>query len=207
MTNAARAVASRYARVAAGYRDHWAPVLRHLAAPVVDELLARRPRAVVDLGCGTGAIAAIFAEAGAHVTGVDATPEMLAHVDASPVGRATGVDATPAASAGIDRIAAGELPFAKPERPRGIERNIVITQWDWGSPTAYLHDAISADPRNPRVNANGKIYGSPEDSSDFVPILDPTTNVAAPRSVGCRPSTTTAGTSTCAPRTPSRSCA
>ena len=78
-----------------------------------------------------------------------------------------------------DRIAAGELPFAKPERPRGIERNVVITQWDWGRPTAYLHDAISTDPRNPRVNANGKIYGSPEDSSDFVPILDPKTNVAS----------------------------
>jgi hypothetical protein len=78
-----------------------------------------------------------------------------------------------------DRIAAGELPFAKPERPRGIERNIVITQWDWGSPTAYLHDEISTDRRNPRVNANGKIYGSPEDSSDFVPILDPKTNAAS----------------------------
>jgi hypothetical protein len=78
-----------------------------------------------------------------------------------------------------DRIAAGELPFAKPERPRGIERNVVITQWDWGRPTAYLHDAISTDPRNPRVNANGKIYGSPEDSSDFVPILDPKTNTAS----------------------------
>jgi hypothetical protein len=78
-----------------------------------------------------------------------------------------------------DRIAAGELPFAKPERPRGLERNVVITQWDWGRPTAYLHDAISTDPRNPRVNANGKIYGSPEDSSDFVPILDPKMNVAS----------------------------
>ena len=78
-----------------------------------------------------------------------------------------------------DRIAAGELPFAKPDRPRGLERNVVVTQWDWGSQRAYLHDAISTDPRNPRVNANGKIYGSPEDSSDFVPILDPTTNTAS----------------------------
>src|ERR1044071_6204035 len=78
-----------------------------------------------------------------------------------------------------DRIAAGELPFARPERPRGIERNVVITQWDWSSPTAYLHDEISTDPRNPRINANGKIYGSPEDSSDFVPILDPKTNTAS----------------------------
>src|SRR6267378_8500791 len=36
-----------------------------------------------------------------------------------------------------DRIAAGELPFAKPDRPQGIERNIVITLWDWSHSTAY----------------------------------------------------------------------
>ena len=78
-----------------------------------------------------------------------------------------------------DRIAAGELPFARPERPKGLERNIVLTQWDWGSPTAYLHDAIATDRRNPRVNAKGRIYGSPEDSSDFVPVLDPNTHTAS----------------------------
>ena len=78
-----------------------------------------------------------------------------------------------------DRIAGGELPFAKPERPQGIERNVVITLWDWGHPTSYLHDAVSTDRRNPRVNANGKIYGSPEDSTDMIPILDPVTNTAS----------------------------
>jgi len=78
-----------------------------------------------------------------------------------------------------DRIAAGELPFAKPDRPKGIERNVVITMWDWGRTTSYLHDAVSTDRRNPRLNANGKIYGSPEDSTDFVPILDPKTNTAS----------------------------
>ena len=30
-----------------------------------------------------------------------------------------------------DRIAAGELPAAKPTRPQGVERNVVITLWDW----------------------------------------------------------------------------
>jgi hypothetical protein len=30
-----------------------------------------------------------------------------------------------------DRVAAGELPFARPERPKGVERNVVITMWDW----------------------------------------------------------------------------
>src|SRR5579863_395857 len=72
-----------------------------------------------------------------------------------------------------NRVAKGELPFAKPDRPSGIERNIVVSEWEWGRNTAYLHDEISTDPRNPRVNSGGKIFGSPEDSSDFVPILDP----------------------------------
>ena len=77
------------------------------------------------------------------------------------------------------RIAKGELPFAKPDRPTGIARNVVITEWDWGRNTAYLHDEVSTDPRNPRINAGGKIYGSPENSTDYVPILDPKTATAS----------------------------
>lgn len=76
------------------------------------------------------------------------------------------------------RIAAGELPPAPP-RPQGVERNIVITEWDWATPKAYLHDEIATDKRNPRVNANGPVYGAPELSTDFVPILDPVRNVAS----------------------------
>ena len=72
-----------------------------------------------------------------------------------------------------DRIAAGEVPFARPERPQGIERNLVITLWDWLRPEYYLHDLVSTDRRNPRVNPGGKVYGSPEDSTDIVPVLDP----------------------------------
>jgi hypothetical protein len=75
-----------------------------------------------------------------------------------------------------DRIAKGEIPFAKPGRPQGKERNIVLTLWDWNTPKAYLHDENSTDRRNPTLNANGKIYGSPEESSDFIPVLDPVAN-------------------------------
>jgi hypothetical protein len=78
-----------------------------------------------------------------------------------------------------DHVAAGELPFAKPTRPQGIERNVVITTWDWSRPTAYLHDVVSTDRRNPRLNPNGPIYGSPEDSTDEMPILDPRTATAS----------------------------
>jgi hypothetical protein len=78
-----------------------------------------------------------------------------------------------------DRIAAGELPFAKPNRPQGIERNLVLTLWDWSEPTLYLHDITATDRRKPTVNANGKLYGSHEHSSSFVPVLDPVTHTAS----------------------------
>jgi hypothetical protein len=74
-----------------------------------------------------------------------------------------------------DRIAKGETPPAPP-RPEGIERNIVITEWDWADPKAYLHDEVSTDRRNPRVNANGLIYGALELSADYLPVLDPVRN-------------------------------
>jgi len=72
-----------------------------------------------------------------------------------------------------DRIAAGEYPPQPPPRPQGVERNIVITQWDWADPKEYFHDAIASDKRNPRVNANGSIYGVHENSSDHLTVLDP----------------------------------
>jgi hypothetical protein len=78
-----------------------------------------------------------------------------------------------------DRVAAGELPKDKPMRPQGVERNLVLTMWDWSDPKLYLHDLIATDRRRPTVNANGKIYGSHENSSDLVPILDPMTHTAS----------------------------
>ena len=77
-----------------------------------------------------------------------------------------------------DRIAKGELPFAKPSRPQGVERNIVITIRDWMNEKQYLHDVISSDRRFPTVNGYGPLVGSPEYSSDSIPILDPVTNTA-----------------------------
>ena len=59
-----------------------------------------------------------------------------------------------------DRIAKGELPHAKPPRPQGIERNIVVTTWDWLDDKHYLHDLIASDRRYPTVNAYGPVYGS-----------------------------------------------
>jgi len=74
-----------------------------------------------------------------------------------------------------DRIAAGEVPPAPP-RPQGVERNVVITQWDWARPTNYFHDELTTDRRNPTVNANGPVYAVHEHSADFLTIVDPKTN-------------------------------
>ena len=74
------------------------------------------------------------------------------------------------------RVAKGETPKQKPPRPQGLERNIVVTAWEWSAPDKYLHDLISSDRRNPTVNAYGKLYGSPEYSTDMIPVLDPKTH-------------------------------
>ena len=74
-----------------------------------------------------------------------------------------------------DRIAKGELPTTRPERPQGVERNLVVSSWEWSEPNKYLHDLISSDRRHPTVNAYGPLYGAPEYSTDNMPILDPKT--------------------------------
>src|ERR1700730_15418064 len=76
-----------------------------------------------------------------------------------------------------DRIAAGALPEVQPSRPSGIERNLVVSLWDWGGPTDYMHDAAAADKRDPTVNANGWVYGTVQ-SRDVLAYVDPVKNKA-----------------------------
>jgi len=78
-----------------------------------------------------------------------------------------------------DRIAAGELPAHVPERPSGVERNVVATVRDWSEPHFYMHDLSGTDRRDPTVNGYGRIYGAPELSTDEMPILDPIANAAS----------------------------
>src|SRR6266516_7339564 len=73
-----------------------------------------------------------------------------------------------------DRIAAGAYPEAPP-RPAGLERNLVISMWDWALPTSRRSDVAATDERTPTMNANGLIYGSIQ-SSDILAVLDPREN-------------------------------
>ncbi|MSR13266.1 MAG: hypothetical protein EXR86_01635 [Gammaproteobacteria bacterium] len=74
------------------------------------------------------------------------------------------------------QLAQGAVPQAPP-RPRGIERNFVITQWAWGDEFTYAHDEIATDKRNPTVNANGPVYGV-DLANDYLLVVDPNTHRA-----------------------------
>ncbi|MBY0508560.1 MAG: carboxypeptidase-like regulatory domain-containing protein [Rhodospirillaceae bacterium] len=88
-----------------------------------------------------------------------------------------------------DRIGKGEIPKETPPRPSGIERNLVITLWDWGN-QRFVHDAVSSDRRTPTLNANGPVYGLDEFWGSML-VLDPVTHktsvVTVPDSVPTRP--------------------
>ena len=75
-----------------------------------------------------------------------------------------------------DRIASGEVP-EQPARPQGLERNVVLTQWEWGTPMTKIHDIIASDKRDPTVNPNGEVYGT-DIARDHLTILDPVANSA-----------------------------
>lgn len=82
-----------------------------------------------------------------------------------------------------DRIAAGEVPTQSPPRPNGIERNVVVTLWDWGTETDGRTDSAASDVRDATVNANGRVYGVVQ-PSDILAVLDPVehraTNIKIP---------------------------
>ncbi len=86
------------------------------------ELVARvgaeRPRRVVDLGCGTGALTATLAERwpDALVEGIDSSPEMLA-------------EAASRANSGRLRFALGDVRDWRPEAPADVLVSNAVLQW------------------------------------------------------------------------------
>lgn len=69
------------------------------------------------------------------------------------------------------RIQRGDVPAETPPRPVGIERNAVLSVWDWAN-GRQIHDEISTDRRKPTVNANGLIYGA-SSATGTIQWLDP----------------------------------
>jgi hypothetical protein len=73
-----------------------------------------------------------------------------------------------------ERVAKGEVPPAPP-RPKGIERNLVVTLWDVGDDHSFMHDEVSTDKNHPTVNANGRVYAVSAGHGQLV-VLDPNEN-------------------------------
>jgi hypothetical protein len=73
-----------------------------------------------------------------------------------------------------DRIGKGETPVAPP-RPQGIERNAVITMWDWGTDHSFMHDQVSTNKQKPWQNANGRLFAVSAGHGTLV-MLNPLTN-------------------------------
>ncbi len=74
-----------------------------------------------------------------------------------------------------DAVKAGALPKEIPPRPTGIERNAVLTLWDWATPVSFLHDESAAAHYDPTLNANQPIWGV-SNSNDFLAWMDPLKN-------------------------------
>ena len=80
-------------------------------------------------------------------------------------------------SSWTDRITGGEVP-PMPPRPRGVERNLVITQWDWADELAFVHDVTATDRRNPTLNPYGLVYGNDRYNAPDMLTLDPVRHLA-----------------------------
>jgi hypothetical protein len=72
------------------------------------------------------------------------------------------------------RIKNGEVP-PTPPRPKGIERNVVVTEWDVADDHTFIHDEISTDKQHPTVNAGGRVYAVSAGHGQLV-VLDPREN-------------------------------
>ena len=62
--------------------------------------------------------------------------------------------------------------------------------WDWGHDYSFVHNEVTSDKRNPRVNANGPVYGVSM-SDDMLVITDPVTHRSTSLQVPVRDPETT----------------
>jgi len=72
-----------------------------------------------------------------------------------------------------DRIAAASCPMPSPRGRRALERNMVVTMWDFSTPKYYLHDGnLRPTATTPGSTQTARSTARPRESTDMVPALD-----------------------------------
>jgi len=72
------------------------------------------------------------------------------------------------------RIEEGEVP-PTPPRPTGRAAQVVIQEWDMGTPLSYSHDGISTYKEDPTVNGNGVVWAI-DIGQDYLWGINPVTH-------------------------------
>ena len=108
-------------RKAGHWDDTLGPVTREAIAPLLDAVEAASGVRLLDIACGTGALAAAAAGRGAEVVGMDFAPAMVAEAARRHPGvefRVADAEAIPLADASVDAVTCsfGLLHMERPER-------------------------------------------------------------------------------------------
>ena len=72
-----------------------------------------------------------------------------------------------------ERVGKGIYPLAEPPRPAGVERNVVVTLWDWDGASS----AAASNPLDARIQTGGRVYG-PAQNRDALVWVDPGSHTA-----------------------------
>ncbi|NGY64580.1 class I SAM-dependent methyltransferase [Lentzea sp. NEAU-D13] len=115
-----------------GLRD---PRVREAWARLLLPLMPKPNASVVDLGCGTGSLAVLLAEAGHHVRGLDFSAQMIEAAQAKgaglPVEFTTGDAACPPyPEASFDVVLARHVLWALPDPAAAVERWVRLLRPD-----------------------------------------------------------------------------
>jgi SAM-dependent methyltransferase len=153
------------------------PTVREAWRALLTPLLPSAPARVLDLGCGTGSLAVLLAEAGHDVLGVDFAPAMVARARAKAAAAGLTVEfrigdaAAPAVPPGsVDVVLCRHVLWALPDPAAALERwtgllapggRLLLVEGNW-STGAGLHAAEVAG-----------LVRACRQEADVVPLLDP----------------------------------
>jgi 2-polyprenyl-3-methyl-5-hydroxy-6-metoxy-1,4-benzoquinol methylase len=135
------------------------PLVREAWRSLMVDVLPPAPARVVDLGCGTGSLAVLLAEAGYDVTGLDLSPAMLVRAEQKAAGAKVRVryvlgDAADPTEVGgdVDVVLARHVVWALPDpetslrrwarlvRPRG---RLVLVEGRWHTGGGLTANALA----------------------------------------------------------------